>query len=63
MTADSIHTRFVVLMAYDQSYLVLSGGLGSSAYVKDRIAAHYKTGPGSTKPGVTTMQVAMVAEP
>ncbi|KAG8532511.1 uncharacterized protein KY384_002388 [Bacidia gigantensis] len=47
----------------DISYLVLSGGLGSSAYVKDRMRQHYVSGPGSMKPGVGSMRLTTVPEP
>ncbi|KAL6718179.1 hypothetical protein ACLMJK_004267 [Lecanora helva] len=45
------------------SHFVLSGGLGSSPYVKDRIRSHYTTGPGSEKPAVQNMEVRKVLEP
>ncbi|MCJ1279191.1 hypothetical protein MMC21_007015 [Puttea exsequens] len=45
------------------SYLVLSGGLGSSAYVKERLRSHYKTGPGSFRPAIEKMEIATVEEP
>lgn len=47
-----------------QSYLVLSGGLGSSPYVKQRLKTHYESsGYSSSKIGVQNTKVVVVAEP
>lgn len=46
-----------------QSWLVLSGGLGSSIYLRERLRTHYTTGPGSVRPAVDYMAVATVEEP
>ena len=45
------------------SYLVLSGGLGSSPYVRQRLTSHFEIGPGSSKANAQDMKIVTVAEP
>ena len=45
------------------SYLILSGGLGSSPYVKKRLKFHFEAGPGSSKPNAQDTKVLTVSEP
>ena len=45
------------------SYLVLSGGLGSSPYVRQRLKPHFDDGPGSSRTNVEDMHVVTVIEP
>jgi hypothetical protein len=45
------------------SYLVLSGGLGSSPYVQSRIKARYETAWGGHSPGVGELSVLLANEP
>ena len=45
------------------SYLVLSGGLGSSPYVRHRLKSHFETGPGSSKANAQDLKIVTVAEP
>ena len=52
-----------VLTRSRQSYIVLSGGLGSSAYVRERLRSYYITGPGSFRPAVERIEIATVEEP
>ncbi|CAF9942006.1 hypothetical protein IMSHALPRED_003147 [Imshaugia aleurites] len=46
-----------------QSYLVLSGGLGSSPYVRQRFKSYYETGEGSERPNAQETKIVVVAEP
>lgn len=52
-----------VLTSRQKSYLVLSGGLGSSPYVRQRLRSHYETGPGSHKFNAQDIKIVIVAEP
>ncbi|KAL8740298.1 MAG: hypothetical protein Q9190_006981 [Brigantiaea leucoxantha] len=45
------------------SWLVLSGGLGSSSYVKQCISSYYGSGIGSTKSNVKQMRTLTIGEP
>ena len=45
------------------SYLVLSGGLGSSPYVRQRLKSHVEVGPGSMKANAQDTKIVTVAEP
>ena len=45
------------------SYLVLSGGLGSSRYVKQQLKSYYETGEGSARPNAQEAKIVVVAEP
>ena len=46
-----------------QSYLVLSGGLGSSPYVQSCIKARYQIGTSGLLPGTENLQVLVAFEP
>ena len=56
------HRRDRLLIA-SQAYLVLSGGLGSSPYVRQCLKEHYDTGPGSLRPNAQDTKIVTVAEP
>ena len=45
------------------SYLVLSGGLGSSPYVRQRLRSHFEVGPGSSRTNAQDTKIMTVAEP
>ena len=45
------------------SHLVLSGGLGSSPYVRKRLHSHFDTGSSSHRSSVEDMEIRTVAEP
>ncbi|KAL9137562.1 MAG: hypothetical protein Q9175_001216 [Cornicularia normoerica] len=45
------------------SYLVLSGGLGSSPYVRQRFKSYYEIGEGSERPNAQETRIVVVAEP
>lgn len=51
-----------ILTTFRKSYLVLSGGLGSSAYLKKRFESYYTTWPGSSR-AVENMKIVKVVEP
>jgi hypothetical protein len=46
-----------------QSYLVLSGGLGSSPYVRKRLQEYYEGGLGGTRANASAMRILLSAEP
>ena len=45
------------------SYLVLSGGLGSSQYIRDRIKQHFQTGPGAQLSNTAGMHMLLAEDP
>ena len=45
------------------SHLVLSGGLGSSPYVRQRLKSYFETGRGSSRPNAQDIHIVTVAEP
>lgn len=45
------------------SYLVLSGGLGSSQYVRDRVKHYFQSGPGVTLSNTTGMHMLLAEDP
>ena len=45
-----------------QSYLIMSGGLGSSQYVRDRLQAHYQSGEGIGHPNAGGMQLLLAED-
>ena len=46
-----------------ETYLILSGGLGSSPYVRQRLKSHFDTGLGSLKPNAPGVKIVTVVEP
>jgi hypothetical protein len=46
-----------------QSYLVVSGGLGSSPYVRKRLKARYEMGVDSSRQNAKEMKVILASEP
>ncbi|MCJ1406143.1 hypothetical protein MMC19_000208 [Ptychographa xylographoides] len=45
------------------TYLVMSGGLGSSPYLRDRLKLRYMTDMSTVRPNIRGMQVVLVPEP
>lgn len=45
------------------SYLVLSGGLGSSPYVRDRIRKRYEGGSNGEFPNARSLSIILASEP
>jgi hypothetical protein len=47
----------------DQTYMVLSGGLGSSEYIQRRLQARYGTAAGTNYPNARGLQILLAADP
>ena len=62
-TVETLRPRSLLHADLCKSYLVLSGGLGCSPYVRDCLRSYYNTGPGSLKPGARGTSIVTVAEP
>ncbi len=59
-----LHFECSLTMSVSKSYLVLSGGLGSSPYVRKRLKARYENGgEGRIWPNALEMRILLVAEP
>jgi hypothetical protein len=46
-----------------KSYLVMSGGLGSSPYIRKRLKEHYEGGLGGSRTNASGMRILLSAEP
>ena len=52
-----------VCLTTSKSYLVLSGGLGSSPYVQERLQSHFRSGPGIDNVAARGMEILVAEEP
>ena len=62
VSVPKIYEIVNLLTTFSKSYLILSGVLGSSAYLKQRRESYYTTWPGSSR-AVENMKIVKVVEP